>query len=132
MNSHLIIFVLALVGIADSLYLNYERRRKRAPICVIGDGCGIVWKSPHSKTFGISNEILGIIFFTTAAFLELYLLLDDASPLMVIGEYFLLFGGALMSTYFLYLQWRVIRAWCFWCTLSALTTWAMVITQYVF
>ena len=131
MNTHLIIFVLALIGIADSLYLNYERRRKRTPVCIIGNGCSTVWKSPYSRTFGISNDVLGIIYFTTAAFVELYLFYDTANPLMVIGEYFLLFGGALMSTYFLYIQWRIIRAWCFWCTVSALITWAMVLVSSV-
>lgn len=125
MNVHLIILLLTFVGVGDSLYLNYERRRKRPPVCVIGHGCGEVWESPYSTTLGISNEILGIIFYTTLAVIEWTLLIGDTSALMGIGEALFLAVGSLASCYFVFLEWRVIRAWCFWCTLSAIIVWTM-------
>lgn len=131
MDLHLIIFILSLIGIAESLYLNYECRRHRAPVCLIGDDCHVVWDSPYSKTFGVSNEILGLVYYVAMATIELSLLSGDTSPLMAIGEYLMLIGGALMSCYFFYIQWRVIKAWCFWCTLSAVIVWVMVLMRLI-
>lgn len=127
MNVHLIILFLALIGIGDSLYLNYERRRKRPPVCVIGHGCGVVWESPYSTTLGISNEILGIIFYATLIIIEWTLFIGDKSALMGVGEALFLGVGSLVSCYFVFLEWRVIRAWCFWCTMSAIIVWTMTV-----
>ncbi len=130
MDLHLIIFILAIAGLAEAIYLNYECRRHRAPVCLIGNQCDIVWDSQYSKTFGVSNEVLGLIYYATLALVEWMLLLGDTSSLMIIGEYIILIGGAIMSLYFFYVQWRLIKAWCFWCTLSAVIVWAMVAVRF--
>jgi len=129
MDTHLIIFILALVGAFEALYLNYERRRHRAPVCVIGNECGLVWESPYSKTLGVSNEVLGIIYYFTLLVVEWAIFSGDTSFQMIAGEYLILAGGAIMSLYFLYIQWRVIKAWCFWCTLSAVIVWLIIIAR---
>ena len=126
MDLHLIIFGLSLAGLAESVYLNYECRRHRVPVCLIGNQCDIVWDSPYSKTFGISNEILGLIYYATLAVVEWVIFSGDTSSQMIIGEYVILFGGAVMSVYFFIVQWKLIKAWCFWCTLSAVIVWVMV------
>ena len=126
MDLHLIIFGLSLAGLAESVYLNYECRRHRVPVCLIGNQCDIVWDSPYSKTFGISNEILGLIYYATLAVVEWVIFSGDTSSQMIIGEYVILFGGAVMSVYFIIVQWKLIKAWCFWCTLSAVIVWVMV------
>ncbi|HAS84955.1 MAG TPA: hypothetical protein DCS23_02715 [Candidatus Yonathbacteria bacterium] len=132
MDINLILFILSLVGVAESLYLNYECRRHRTPVCLIGNQCDIVWNSPYSKTFGVSNEILGLIYYLTLAVVEWTIFSGGISELMIIGEYVILFGGALMSCYFFYIQWRLIKAWCFWCTLSAVIVWVMVIARSIY
>ena len=33
--------------------------------------------------------------------------------------------AAITSFFFTYLQWHVVRSWCFWCLMSACTTWLM-------
>lgn len=131
MDVHLIIFILALAGVAESLYLNYECRKHRVPVCLIGNQCDIVWNSQYSKTFGVSNEILGIIFYSTIATLEGVLIFGGYDPLLALGETIILFGGAVMSCYFFYVQWRLIKAWCFWCTISAVIVWAMVLARFL-
>lgn len=128
-DPHLVIFILAIIGVAEALYLNYECRRQRAPVCLIGDQCHVVWDSPYSKTFGVSNEILGLVFYTAIAAIEIDLVTGDTSSLMMIGEYLVLIGGTIMSFYFFYIQWRVIKAWCFWCTLSAVIVWLMLLAR---
>ncbi|MDO8604512.1 MAG: vitamin K epoxide reductase family protein [bacterium] len=131
MYTHLIIFILALIGIGVCLYLNYERKRKRPPVCVIGNSCATVWESPYSKIFGVSNEILGIIFYATLAVVEWSIISGNISEQIIIGEIMILVGGIAMSTYYLFVQWRVIRAWCFWCTLSAIIVFLMIIVRLV-
>src|SRR3989344_5587083 len=43
--------------------------------------------------------------------------------------------GTMLSVFFTYLQFRIIKAWCFWCLMSATTIWLMtnnaVITEQV-
>lgn len=131
MDIHLIIFILSIIGIAEALYLNYECRHHRAPVCLIGDQCSIMWDSPYSKTFGVSNEVLGLIYYATLAIVEWVLFSGDTSLQMMIGEYIILFGGTIMSCYFFYVQWRLIKAWCFWCTLSAVIVWVMVAVRFL-
>lgn len=128
---HLIIFILAFVGACDSLYLIYERKKKRAPVCVIGTSCETVWLSPHSRTLGVENEVLGIIFYSAMMVTEAALSFFNYDPLLVLGEAVFLATGFSMSCYFIYLQWRVIRAWCFWCTLSAVIVWFMLAVRFL-
>ena len=132
MDIHLIIFILSIVGLIEALYLNYECRRHRAPVCLIGDQCSVVWDSPYSKTFGVSNEILGLIYYATLAVVEYSIFLGDTSLQMMAGELIILVGGAVMSCYFFYVQWRLIKAWCFWCTLSAIIVWLMLAMRLLF
>jgi len=132
MNAHIIILILALVGFGESCYLIYERKRKRPPVCVIGNECGEVWASPYSRTLGIPNEILGVVFYTVIAVVEVLLYRGDTSLVLINGEYAILIAGTFMSCYFTYLQWRVICAWCFWCTLSAVITVVMIATRLLF
>lgn len=131
MDTHLIIFILSLAGFAEALYLNYECRKKRTPVCLIGNECNIVWDSPYSKTFGVSNEVLGLIYYFAAAVVEWIIFSGDTSMQTMTTELVILIGGAIMSFYFIFVQWRLIRAWCFWCTLSAVIVWLMVASRFV-
>lgn len=128
---HKIILILALVGIATAIYLFIQRVKKRPPVCVIDSDCATVWESPYSKTFGVGNEVFGFVFYATSAAIELALFLGSTDLRLVLGELVFLAGGFVMSCYFIYLQWRVIRAWCFWCTFSAVIVWAMLTIRLV-
>ncbi|MBI5798405.1 MAG: hypothetical protein HZB10_00545 [Candidatus Yonathbacteria bacterium] len=132
MDVHLIIFILSLIGIGECLYLVHCRRKKRAPVCITGGDCGAIWESPYSKTLGIHNEVLGIIFYTNVAVVETVLFLGNTLPVILIGEYVILFGGFIVSCYFFYLEWRVIQAWCFWCVLSAVIAWLTFAARFIF
>jgi len=132
MISHFTILILSIIGLCVSLYLNYEHKRKRPPVCVIGSDCDTVWMSPYSRTFGVSNEVYGIVFYITVAVIEGTFLWGAESFFTEIGEYLVLAVGFLMSCYFVFLQCRVIRAWCFWCTLSAVITCVMLLVKLVF
>ncbi len=123
-----LLFTLAAIGISETVYLIRKRKLEERPICPIGGGCTKVLTSEYNRLFGIHNDQLGLAF---------YLSLALAAALIVIGVpptwlWFLLAslavtGASVMSIYFIFLQWRVIQAWCFWCLMSAATVAGMAI-----
>lgn len=126
MTATLTIFVLALIGIGECAYLFFSRMRDREPVCMIGSECHTVLGDVHSKTAGVHNDLLGLIFYGGVAVVTILLLAHAPyATLLADIERFMVIAGVGMSVYFVYLEWRVIRAWCFWCTMSAITTWIM-------
>lgn len=128
MTAFALLFTLAAIGISETVYLIRERKLEEKPVCPIGGGCVVVLTSKYNRTFGIHNDLLGLLFYAWVAFL---------TALIVIGnpyaEYWMLIvmasvaGAGMMSLYFVFLQWRVIKAWCFWCLMSAATIGLMAI-----
>lgn len=120
-----LLFTIAAIGISEASYLVSKRKADEAPVCPIGEGCETVLKSQYNRVLGIHNDILGLAFYITAAILAGALVIyepDYNLHSMLLGALSLaLLGATIMSSIFFYLQWRVLRAWCFWCLMSALT-----------
>jgi len=131
MLAPVLLFVLAVIGVGETAYLNYKRMLKEKPICVIGQDCHVVLDSKYNNIFGIPNEIPGLIFFTEISLLAAFLVIE-LGPIIWWGMFIklLILGGALLSLYFVYLQWRVIKAWCFWCVVSPVLVLAMVLVVF--
>ena len=125
MNVHIIVLISAFLGMGITTYLRVQHLRKKPPVCPIGEGCEVVSESPYSKTMGIGNDILGFLFYATVVVFELALINGCTAPLVIVAERVLLGTGASMSVYFTFIQWRIIKAWCFWCLSSAFLTWIM-------
>ena len=63
-----------------------------------------------------------MIFYVSFAAIAALLVLEiGPTTLLLTAAKIMLLGATLMSAIFTYLQWRVIKAWCFWCLLSAST-----------
>jgi uncharacterized membrane protein len=116
-----ILIVLAMLGLADSLYLASHAASDTALFCDIGaglDGCNQVAQSPYSRPFGIPLAYLGVVF---------YLLLLIAAFVAVGKEHrhvhkallAIAVLGALFSVGFLYIQFALIQALCIYCIASA-------------
>lgn len=126
MTAHALLFTIASIGIAEVVYLIGTRKAHEHPVCPIGGGCTIVLESKYNRLFGIHNDILGLMFYVSMSILMAFLVLRLEPMAWWEGLVQLLVVGAvLMSLLFLYLQWRVIKAWCFWCIMSAATTFLM-------
>lgn len=132
MTAYAILFTMAAIGISETVYLIRSRKANEKPICPIGGGCSTVLESKYNTIFGVHNDILGLLFYIGATVLtslivvevgqgEFHELIDTILTVMI-------FGAAGMSLIFTYLQARVIKAWCFWCLMSALTVLIMLIT----
>ena len=122
MDTLSIITVGALVGIADTLYLIWHKVRGTEVACIgfPKAWCRKVWYAKQSKTFGVSNSILGFLMFS--AILAL-VLLQPVLPFWPV-QFLVAFGFA-FSLYFTGVQIFVLRALCTWCVISALTFFTM-------
>jgi uncharacterized membrane protein len=126
MTSFALLFTLSAIGISETVYLIRKRIASEQPICPIGEGCSTVLHSQYNHIFIIHNDVLGLLFYIVTSFITAFLVIG-VPPLTfwsVMIKLFVAFGS-LVSLFFTYLQWRVIRAWCFWCLMSACTIWLM-------
>ena len=131
MTAFALLFTLAAIGLAETSYLIRKRRAGQHAVCVIGNGCGAVLESAYRRTLGVYNDVLGFVFYA-AMMLVTALAVTRAFPtasgleLALIPRAMLL-AAVLMTLRFVYLQWRVIKTWCFWCLMSAATIGLMVL-----
>lgn len=128
MTSFALLFTLASIGISETVYLIRKRIASEKPICPIGNDCSVVLSSKYSKFFLVPNDVLGLMAYIIMAVVTAFLVIG------VPGEtiWFLILKvfvtiASVMSAIFTYLQWKVIKAWCFWCLMSAFTIWMMAI-----
>ena len=127
MTTFALLFTLAAIGISETMYLIRTRIAAEQPVCPIGEGCATVLTSKYSKIFIIPNDVLGLL---------AYIVISVIAAFLVIGTNVFFWGvvikilvglASLVSLFFTYLQWREIRAWCFWCLMSAFTIWLMAL-----
>ncbi|OGI71050.1 hypothetical protein A3B84_02500 [Candidatus Nomurabacteria bacterium RIFCSPHIGHO2_02_FULL_35_13] len=126
MTSLALLFTLSAIGISETVYLIRKRIVSEKPVCPIGSGCEIVLASKYNKIFIIPNDILGLLAYIIISIIAAFLVIEVA-PIYFWGLLIkiLISIASIMSFIFTYLQWRVIRAWCFWCLMSAFTIWLM-------
>ena len=126
MTSYALLFTLSAIGISETVYLIRKRIASEKPICPIGENCILVLNSKYNKTFFVSNDILGLLFYVMASLIAAFLVIG-IEPLIFWNLIFklLIALGTFLSLFFTYLQWQIIRAWCFWCLMSAFTIWLM-------
>lgn len=133
MTLEAILFTLACLGIAEIAYLIERRKKGEKPVCFIGERCHDVLESKYNKIILFHNDVWGLLFYLDVAVLAA-LLVIGVEPLILWENLLVIsvWSGAIISLFLIYLQWKVIRAWCFWCVLSALTIFGMVIILLIF
>lgn len=83
-------------------------------LCAPGEGCSIVNSSQYGSTFGVENSIYGIFIFSFMVLLTLlHIRYPSKHTKRVIHTAIII--GSLISVYFLYLQFFVIKAFCEFC-----------------
>lgn len=120
------LFTLAAIGVSETAYLIKTRKRHEHPVCFIGGECAIALRSRYNRLLFVPNDTLGLLFYLiTGGVLALLVVGTGPASLLVTVLRILLFGGSVMSIALTIIQWRILRAWCSWCILSALTIWIM-------
>ena len=112
--------VVALIGLADSIYLAVEHITGRSVKCTIVSGCSEVLSSPYATVRGVPLALIGAIAYFTAFSLATL----AAFNYRYMGKVLALVVSLMFLTtlWLLYLQAFVIRAFCQFCLLSALVT----------
>ncbi|MDP2631351.1 MAG: vitamin K epoxide reductase family protein [Candidatus Uhrbacteria bacterium] len=139
MTSYAILFTMAAIGVSETIYLIHTRIENEKPICPIGGGCDLVLKSKYNNIFGVYNDLLGLLFYLSALFLTGFLVIFEQTVGGLVGMVDIstfvfrillisIAGGTLMSLILIFIQWKVIKTWCFWCLMSACTIFVMAIT----
>lgn len=123
----LLILIFSLLGIADAGYISYSQAMGIIPPCSSNFRCETVLLSEWSKIGPVPLSVMGVLFYSTFLVLGIlnYFEVRDIGfrsyrlPLRYIlvawGSF-----GLLFSLYLVVIMGVVIKAWCFYCLLSAL------------
>ena len=130
LTAHATLFTLSAIGISETVYLIEKRKKLEQPVCPIGKDCSKVLESKYNHLFGLHNDVVGLVFYIATALLTALLVIGWLQNLQTYFDLTLrlmVVAAAGTSFFFTYLQWRVIRAWCFWCVMSAITVLGMFV-----
>lgn len=120
---NIIIFTLSLIGLLISSKIQFNRNRKVYHCPISNTGCKYVLNNRHSKTLGVHNDILGIIYFSFLAAVYSFTLFElNLGAVLRTIMLFVISGGFLFSLYLTFIQMFQIKKWCTWCILTALSS----------
>jgi uncharacterized membrane protein len=114
------LIILALIGLADSLYITGSEVTDTPLVCGINglSGCNVVAQSPYAQLFGIPLGVYGVAFYALLFILAaLPLVFKYRGAEMIL--FILTAGGAVSSLIFIGIQVFLIKALCIYCLVSA-------------
>ena len=117
--------VVALVGVADSVYLTISHLNAVPVPCSIVSGCETVLTSTYAEIAGVPLAAFGAVAYFVAFSLAILAAFGNRTTWTLFGIQVI--GMAIFTTWLLYLQAFVIGAFCQFCLLSAITTFTMLI-----
>ena len=125
MKKFYVLAALALLGIADALYLTIEHVTGQSVRCTIISGCSAVLSSPYAVVAGIPLAAVGGAAYFTVFSLAILAIFGYR----IAGKLLLPLVGAmfLVTLWLIYLQAFVIREFCQYCLLSALITTTLLV-----
>jgi uncharacterized membrane protein len=123
-----VMLALALIGIADALYVAQGSYTGQALWCPIIEGCNTVVNSPYARIFGMPLSYFGLVYYLYMFGLAALLAFDPSSRGLRFGALLYTAMGMLSSIYFMYIQLNFIQAVCIYCLFSAVTTLLLLIT----
>jgi uncharacterized membrane protein len=116
----------ALVGFVDALYLTIEHFMGKIPPCSVTGGCEAVLTSQYASVLGIPVSLAGAVFYIfVLASVLIYLEARQQFPLKLSVCMSAL--GFLASLWFVFLQVFIIKSFCAYCLVSAVTSTAIFI-----
>lgn len=127
-----LVIVLALAGLLDAVYLSDMALTGSELTCTITglDGCNVVAQSVYSQFLGIPLAVYGVIFYSLLL-LAIIVSLYRVSAGMRRLVFSIALAGALFSSYFMYLQFFVIKALCIYCMGSAFVAYLLAILTFL-
>ncbi len=117
--------IVALGGLADSIYLTVKHFTAGVVPCSIIEGCEQVLTSSYAEMFGIPTAAFGVAAYILAFLLAVMAAFGKRQMWMPFG--ILVSIMAVFTVWLLYLQANVIGAFCQFCLISAATTFTLLI-----
>jgi len=117
--------LVALIGLADSVYLTIHHLTAVPVPCSIVSGCETVLTSPYAEFSGIPLAAFGALAYFIAFSLAILASFGNRIAWTVFGIQVTLM--AVVTAWLIYLQAFVIGAFCQFCLLSAITTFTLLI-----
>lgn len=115
--------IVALVGLADALYLTVHHYTAEPVPCGADFDCGAVLGSSYAEIAGIPLAVFGAAAYFTAFSLALLTAFGRQRLWVIFG--FLTILMAAFSAWLIYVQYAFIHAWCQYCLISAATTFTL-------
>ena len=112
--------VLAVVGLADSVYLTVSHYTKTPVPCSIVEGCETVLTSSYAEIAGIPIAAFGAAAYFVAFSLAILAAYGNRAAWILFGVQATLMAA--VSAYLIYVQGFVIGAFCQFCLVSAATS----------
>jgi uncharacterized membrane protein len=112
--------VIGLIGFADASYLTLERVQGIIPPCTIA-GCDIVLTSQYSAIAGVPVSLLGVIFYL-ATLIGLFIYIESRNLKVLKLTLGFSAVGFLSTLWFLFVQAVLLKAFCQYCLISAVTS----------
>jgi uncharacterized membrane protein len=120
---------LALIGLADAVYLTIKHYTAEPVPCSIIEGCEQVLTSSYAEISGIPLAMFGAAAYFAAFFLAILAAFGNRRTWTLFGVQISLM--MIFTVWLVYLQAYVIGAFCQFCLLSALTTTTMFVIYFV-
>jgi uncharacterized membrane protein len=117
--------VVALIGVADAVYLTIHHYTAEPVPCSIITGCEQVLTSSYAEIAGIPLAIFGAVAYLTAFILAVLSAFRNRLTWTLFGIQVVIMS--LFTVWLLYLQGVVIEAFCQFCLISAATTFTLLI-----
>lgn len=121
--------LLALIGLADALYLTIEHVTGQSVRCTIISGCSEVLSSPYAVVGGIPLATIGAAAYFTVFSLAILVLFGYRIAHILLTP--LVITMFVVSLWLVYLQAFVIREFCQYCLLSAAITTALLVVTLI-
>ncbi len=119
--------VAAILGFFIALYIYRKQESKKPLMCPRRAPCETVLNSPEAKMLGISNSILGMVYYAIMLFLLVCLQMGGESGIAEIVLFVIALVGFGFSGYLVWVQHSKIKQWCAWCLGSALMATALLV-----
>lgn len=121
---HLLAIAFAIFGISIASHIFIKKTKKKPLVCPMRANCDSVIHSGYSKTMGIRNEIVGIIYYLGVILAHgVFLLFPIAYDSQIyFSIYSISLGAFLFSIYLIGVQAFILKEWCTWCVFSAIAS----------
>jgi uncharacterized membrane protein len=132
MSAYFFTALFGLIGFIIASVIRHKKKVGQALVCPLGSDCNSVVYSSYSKFFGIDIATLGICYYgfitSLYTFFALFPSIDIPDYWYVIG-FLLSVLAVIFSIFLIIVQGLVIKEWCVWCVLSAVTSTALLIAS---